>query len=410
LKVSIKKNRIFLKKQILFPAVNPLGCLLLLFLLAEFVSKILIINNVGFVRVSAIPKVLLQILIAFYVVRKHELIDKRFLGSLFLLFFLFILGLISLNEKRISLELIIEGIQVFNWYVYIYVLFMGFSIIQQTLKEYRYLLQGLFFTFELIFIINLVCVMLGVLFSIDYFKTYRGDNRFGFNGLFLHASHSSYIYIIYICYFYFNTITYKKKEILLCLALIFSLIVGTKTIYFFLIILGIYTFFRLKIYLNMLCSLTIVFMFSFLLLFKNQILEVLKVHFHLFFSIYEDSGLITMLFSYRNLSIENDFIPYIMNNWSFLNYFFGGAEFLKARTELSIIDFFWFFGFIGTFIYFYMYYEFILKEIISKSFVRLLILLIFFVSIFAGSFFSNVPVTIYFFVLVVFFKHISFVR
>jgi hypothetical protein len=129
---------------------------------------------------------------------------------------------------------------------------------------------------------------------------------------------------------------------------------------------------------------------AFIYNFDFIIQNVLKPHFKVLFDVYIDKGLFTMLFSYRNESIELLFIPYVKNHWDITNIFFGGAEFNFFRTELEVIDFIWFFGFFGTILYFFFWNKYIysLKKIIQHS-PYLIILLI---SIIAGSFFSSVPV------------------
>jgi hypothetical protein len=114
-------------------------------------------------------------------------------------------------------------------------------------------------------------------------------------------------------------------------------------------------------------------------------------------NVLEKKGMLTMLFSYRNLLFTDCFIPYITENWTLLNFIFGGAEFNLYRTELELIDLFWFFGVFGSAIYLYLLNNYFLD---IKNLIKIKpVMFIFFISLLAGSFLSSVPVMTFLFVL-----------
>ncbi len=152
------------------------------------------------------------------------------------------------------------------------------------------------------------------------------------------------------------------------------------------------------IYFLLLISISISLFFDFLF-------GYFKIYYPVLYSVYKENDVFTMLFSLRNISFSQNFIPYIKNNWTFINYLFGGAEFNKHRVEFEIVDFFWFFGIVGTIIFFYIINKCVIR---FKSILEYKpIIIIIFITNLAGSFFSSVPVITFFYVLILYVKNLE---
>ena len=127
----------------------------------------------------------------------------------------------------------------------------------------------------------------------------------------------------------------------------------------------------------------------------NFFINFLKTKYETLYRVYEKHDLITMLTSYRNLRLKENFIPVITDNWSFTNYLFGGTDFVKYRVEFELFDVFLFWGIIGCLIYFYFYFSKVIsfKKIVKFGKIQIVFLLI--IAMLSGTFFNNAPVTLY---------------
>jgi hypothetical protein len=79
-------------------------------------------------------------------------------------------------------------------------------------------------------------------------------------------------------------------------------------------------------------------------------------------------------------------LPYIKENWTFVNYCFGGVTDFTTKSEMGFIDVFYFFGLIGGLLFLWSYFKSYLTfnfNRINVAFLSLLVIIIFF----AGNFF-----------------------
>jgi hypothetical protein len=91
-------------------------------------------------------------------------------------------------------------------------------------------------------------------------------------------------------------------------------------------------------------------------------------------------------------------IPYIQDNWGFVNYLFGGINNISLRPQMAIFDLVFVFGFIGASIYLFLYFKLLVifkKDIYYKFFISILSVILFF----SGNYFLNASVAIYILVL-----------
>ncbi len=375
------------------------------FFLSEFVSKYLKINNYDFIRVSGVIKLTAEILILMYVFKKKK--ANRIILLKILMFFtiLYVFGQLVLNTVDFF-DRFIYNLYSVNGYLFIFILY--FALKPEKSADEEILTKQLFYldtALKSIFICNAVLILFGLIFQIAIFKTYLGfSDRFGYNGLFLHASHSSYIYIIFILYFLIKHFNKQNgfSLLFLSMAITTSLIIGTKTLYLFNLLLLLFVVIKsLKPYISLLLiSITVICVLNFISVFE----DLLNNYFGVLYDVYREHGLFTMLFSYRDISITDTFIPYILENWSILNYLIGGANFFVARTEIEIIDLFWFWGIIGAFVYIKLIYTYFFKAFLFDKKFRFPIFFLILCILLSGSFFTNAPVIPYFIILCFAFK------
>lgn len=371
-----------------------------LFYLSEFISKILKFNDAYFHRFSGLIKLVFEVLVLIYLYkRKRNNLKTLFkIGLVFIIIYslghIFLLSEFSLYEFIVNLYSL-------NGYLFVFILFYTLSP-QNTYQESILGIQliNLEKAMKLIFIVNSIAILLGFFFSISIFQTYLHTTmRFGFNGLFLHASHSSYIYCIYTLFFYNLYIKdYTKCSLLFFISSIsISFFVATKTIFFFnflFLFYLIYKKFSIKVFL-----ITIGSGVSFIYFNRDYILNVFKNKFRILYELYLDHGFVTMIFSTRNQSLTKDLTPYLESKWTWVNFLFGGSNFHVARTEIEIIDLIWFFGFVGGAIYGYLIYNTFIKTFINNIELRIPSLFLGFCIILSGSFLTNAPVLSYFIIL-----------
>jgi hypothetical protein len=252
-------------------------------------------------------------------------------------------------------------------------------------------LELTFKVLDSIIILNSILIIIGFAFEIQSLESYRGP-RFGYNGLLFTSATGSYFYLVA---FTFYLIRYKRfflKSWKVYLVIISAILVGTKAlilVLFFFLTFWFFYFFKKKhaiifiIFLGLLVS-----VFSYYIFFKWGIFDKL----------YLENGLISTVLSYRNNLLIEHMIPYIKENWSIVNYLFGGINNISLRPQMAIFDLVFVFGFIGASIYLFVYFKLfvIFKiDIYFKIFISILLVILFF----SGNYFLNASVAIYILVL-----------
>jgi hypothetical protein len=383
-------------KNIYHPSQYILGFLFALFYVSDFISKI---NENQLRNTSLYLKLIFGIIIIFYVLKEKNEIGFKIFKHIFLLFTVFIIGQLIIKAP-FFLDRVENNFKIFTWYIYIFLLYAAYNTYSNRSNNINNSKQILFFCFESIFVLNTILIFVGWLFNICPFKSYYLTERFGYNGLIRNATHASYIYIIFTTYFYYKSTIEKgiKNHIYLFISIFSSFFIGTKACFVFLFFIFFYHLNKMNIWFKIL----IPFLF---LVFSEKIkitlIFLLKKN-QFMYNVYLKKGLWTMLFSTRDLSINSYLIPYIKNKWRLLNFFFGGAEFDKHRTEFELIDLFWFFGIIGIIFYFFIFNKYAFN--IYKLYNYPLVIFILMTSLLAGSFFSSVSVMTYFFILLIYLK------
>lgn len=306
---------------------------------------------------------------------------KRNWHSLLLLvtlIFIFLLGQFSLSPN-------FDRLVVLNTIKYLFplVLFMFFNNIAQSKRAN----MTLFEVFEKIVLLNTALIFIGFLLDINFLESYKGS-RFGFNGLIVTSATSTYFYTIAIFHYLVKYKSLVFKDVYRIFVFLGILLVGTKSLYFVLIL-----FFIIYTYLYAHKKIKIVVFLIFL-----SVLAIAGYYFtfeaEIFKQITQQKGVLASITSLRSLILIEEMLPFIYQNWSLENYLFGGISQVSSRPQMALFDLFYFFGAFGTITYLLTYVKnyFIFK--VSRN-ELIFYAIIFLISLIAGNFFINATVTIY---------------
>jgi len=352
-----------------------------LILCSELITKYLFYYTEEFHRIGLITKVI----IGCYCIKAFFIKDFNSNLNKWIVFF-FITGLIGALtlSSDIALQLRMRNF-IFSILKYLFPLFIYIHFIKKleidTKKE---LVKHLGYAI----IINACLILFSILFKIEIFKSYVNTDRFGYDGYFFRSWTASYVYLIAIISFlHFKT---KFFKILLVIAILSGLVLGTKLFYLGLALILTYQFFKYKLYYN---KAVLVSIFTSLLALCFTYNFLLKKIFKVLYAVYLKEGLVTTFFSYRNLTFKETIIPYVNEYWSFLNYIFGSGDNNHNYSEIGIIDIYLMFGVMGMLFVNLFYYQVFKKKPI--------LFFVFFLGVFfSGNFFHNPTVTFsYFFAL-----------
>lgn len=247
-----------------------------------------------------------------------------------------------------------------------------------------------FKVFERVMVLNSILILIGSIANIYFFKSYLG-NRFGFSGIFQTPGITSYSYLITLFYF---VISYKKDVVKNGKFLIIYLtcfLVGTKALFLGLLVVTFYIIsiqkFRFKKIFNLL-SIIIISISAYLFFFKYGI----------FNKISESKGFLSAVLSYRDQLLINNTLPYIDENWSWINYLFGGVSDYNLRSQMEVVDVFFFWGILGGALYLYSYIKKYITFKMNKELWLFFVLLAFIIFL-AGNFFGYSLIIVFLLVL-----------
>ena len=364
-----------------------LSLVLIAFYLSEACTKIAYYFHADFHNYSALIKggfILLSIYFALFNFNKKR---KSIIIFLSIMSIIFLIGQYSFGTNGFNSNFF-KNLIYSSRYIFVFIIILFFIDYPFKFKSKMHLM-----VYEKIVLLNSFFIIIGFIFNLKIFWTYT--SRFGFNGLFMVPSITTYFYALALTYFSYQYIKLNKKKLELLIVIITALLVGTKALLLFLFLTLLHLFFIKKIYrfklFYLFTSISIIVIISNI----NLIINFLKTKYETLYRVYEKYDLITMLTSYRNLRLKENFIPVITENWSFTNYLFGGTDFVKYRVEFELFDVFLFWGIIGSLVYFYFYFSKVIsfKRIVKFGKIQILFLLI--IAMLSGTYFNNAPVTLY---------------
>lgn len=317
-----------------------------------------------------------------------------------LLLFSFLIGQLFLPDKysvfgETFFEECIKG-DVYVTFKYLFIVFfIGFF---EKLKSKEKLIKKLLGLFKTIINVNTIFVFTGVIFSISFFQSYtKSPDRFGSQGLLALVGESLYIYLIAIALSY-DYYLKSKNPLQLFFLIIGSVFLGKKAIFIFLFLLLLIHFWKIKQ--KILLRVTIITSFLFLFFSKKIVLLLIKI-FPFWETVYNKHGLMYLIFSSRDVLFYRC-IDFIKEQWTIVNYLFGGGDFFNTRSEFGFFDIFLNFGIIGFIIYFlFIKHYFLEKQNRCYLFILISILI---VEFFSGGMFVNILPMILFYFLAKFFQ------
>lgn len=254
----------------------------------------------------------------------------------------------------------------------------------------REMLSAQIYRFLLFIAASSVFVVVGYVFELNIFETYFRGGRFGYQGLLLYHSEAGYIYFIALNLLY---IICKEKPVVINIALLLmlfftSFLVGTKKTFFLSVIFSIYVIIDRFKYVKLNTLKYIPLLLLPIIIFHKSLINIFEKQFNLFYKIYQQEGFWSSFLSYRNLLFRKNFFPYI-EEWSIINFLFGGAFFSERRIEMELFDLFLFFGIMGVICYIFFLKEALKGKTIVSYFIVFSLLL---ATIISGNLFSSINV------------------
>lgn len=391
---------------------KAITCLLsnLIFILffSDLGTKLLMFNNSTFIRFGSIIKLVIELVLIYIIIEKKLYKQRFFLIITTPLFIIFCLG--QLNEYFINAENFFTDIFhfVFRFNTYIYLVL--FAIVLSHRDNLKKIIYKNIIAIKYIGFINILFILLGITFKIQFFKSYPFSLRFGYNGLLMSSGIASFFFIFFITILlaeYFKT---GKGLLKLLIVVIISFFVGTKTIWFFNFLVSlIFIYYQFVKYIHKryrwaLLAMPMIIISVFHVI-KHSLKDFLVWIFPHGQYFYENYGILTLIFSTRDLILKKALINY-KENANFFTYIFGGISDKIINVELELVKLFMFFGLAGTFVYFLFLKDFFFTK--NQSLIKTLFFFAVIVtSIFSGALLYSVFNSLLFFIV---FKYIDFLE
>lgn len=362
---------------------------LYVFFISDACNKILLYLQYDVNRVAIVFRAIYEILfmgLILLFLNKARLTFIKIFVSLFILFFL---GQIMF-PYRFNVEYnYLENVLIFNKYFFAFIIFFAIYKLQ-----YHHRFIEIISLLERIFIFNSVCVILGFLFSIELFRTYLDQPyRYGYSGFIPAQNEATLFFMLGIVYFYHKTFILRQPANRFWMVTISALLVGTKGIYAFVVLLVIYHFIsnygiKAKLLTALILMISTVSIFQFL---KTDSAATILAY---FISKAEETGTAEMLLSGRGSSFVSKSNE-ITNNWSFINYLIGGQDQTRFLVEMDFFDLFFFFGILGAIIYLMLYF-YSLFRLKRRNLYKIFFVSSFFIlAFFGGHFFYSTTNALY---------------
>lgn len=288
---------------------------------------------------------------------------------------------------------ILLGFKVFNKFIYAFILY---PVVAYVLKKNPSLINSLVKIFYMLFIANIVVVVVGLVLDMEIIKSYPLRERFGFSGLIPKRNEATLFYMLGLLVGYFRLVVQKKKELsLFLIGVMGSLMLGTKGMYFFLLLLGL---FHIRYNKKLLKALAVVLLALFILI--VLVLPNTEMYSY-YYSQAKRLGFITMLLSGRDLIFFNE-INNMTKDWTILNVFFGGQNQSEKIFEMDFLDLFFFLGIIGGLVYLFLYVKFFFATKERIAFQSFFVFSYFLLAFLGGHFFSSAVNALYFVIVTVY--------
>ena len=377
--------------------INWIIVLLISFFVSEAIYKLLVDLKLSEIRIAGVVKLIAQLFMAFVIFKNYK-VNKTPLVLTALLCLLYCVGQISLKDN----SHVIHHLEYLNNAIFVIITLLFYNGLDLSREQKKSTLKY----FEIIVIINSLAAILGFLLSIKYFETYQWK-RFGYDGFLVKSSYASYFYLVSVFYFIHQVFILKKKKIIFLIVVTFAAILtGTKATILFIFLCFFYVLFRTKAYLKKKFIIAVSAFGFGAFLCRNYIKSFVFPVVDFFSPIVEEHGIYTALFSFRNLILQNELLPYIHENWRLPNYLFGGMGNIMIKSGFDFIDLFYFFGAVGSILYLFILFRVFYLKNIARDYVYFFILLAIVMSL-GGNLFYNSSVAILLCIVKIYFELIK---
>lgn len=366
----------------------------LLFMIYDFLAKIL--DNYGITHSLYLAATAFKALyISFFLIRDIKFYTKQrtlivFVSLLLLSVFL---GFVCIEYVYNQDEILFNG-----YYVVAQIFFLIlYSVIKNSSLEDCYKVVSIF---KIFILINIGLLWIGYFFNINLFRSYfMSPDRFGYTGTLLYHLEAGYILFIAQVVFYFDFM--KHKRVIDCIGMILLLIsapmVGTKKYLMLTLLFVLYlTIIFLKKEFLKKKFLKIAAYFSVVTIGLFWVKTILYEKWIIIINVYKENGLITAIFSFRDTLFFHKLIPFVNEKWNMLNYLVGGAA-KNFRTELELIDIYFFYGLVGIIVFFFFFRKIYLS--LKLSFTKIVLSIILFTACLGGNLLTSLNTAILLFVV-----------
>lgn len=378
-----------------------------LFFFGDILRKIAMFFNCDFTRYSTVSKIIVLFLfLVFFAanLKNYSRQDhfKKVIACIIVLIISFFVGQISLDNITQPLNITLN-VEYLVKYLFLPIIILMFLELKNKPEHIEKIVK----IFEWVFLINAAFVLIGFCFKINELSTYSGD-RFGYIGIFSRSGQASFFSIIFIMLYYWQ-IKLKKNCIIkfkFIFSVIVSLLLGTKRIYLFLIILFLYFIFIDKGYKKRATYRTSALIILVGLFFNQLVIKSFNRVFIVFQNNYYNNGFLYSVTSSRSDLFFKTFNDFVQTNWTLPNYFFGGPSFQNYIfiTGMDFFDLFLFFGIIGVVVYFKIF-SLLINFKQRDSFIRFYLIILGITSFFSSAFLYDPYVNLLFVITIWYFNH-----
>lgn len=345
-------NKMVISQKSLFKiSVSLLTIAFVLFYFSDGIGKLLYRSGAGYTPYSAILKGLFEVVILSYAIITLRKQKATIIFAVLLLLGSFLIGqfFLSLSFKELDFA---ENFSTLFKYLFPFIFYL---LAIDVISSDKYPVMLLKY-YKIIISINSLIIVLGTIFSITFLKTYKGIHRFGYDGLIFAQNEASFIFIFAITTVYYRRFYLGIKEKFFWIVLLPSLIVATKAVYVFIILLFFFHIIK-RVPLKRILAFGISIFVLGYILFSTTINDIFINSYQVFMYELNRGGLLHALLSGRDAFIKDKLEPLIFEHWSFPNIIFGGQDVVAHYIEMGLFDLFLFFGLFGAIIYVFFFYS-----------------------------------------------------
>ncbi|MBN1180636.1 MAG: O-antigen ligase family protein [Bacteroidales bacterium] len=344
--------------------------IIILIFFSDGVNSILVAVGAPFYRVSILFRSVALIYFLMLALLKSP---KNHLLLIVLFFYtIFMIGLISAQHLFEEYNYL-ENFNLINKLLFFFICWVAFNIVFQSDKDRI----KLFKLYELIILFEVMSILIGFIFQIDFLSSY-GGRRFGYKGLIPAQNEVSGFFILALFY-YLAKVNYLGRDVLkLIMVLIAGLLTGTKVALVMPLVLVIQVIFwltrqKVKIrYLHL--AISLLFIVAGAIYYWDDLLTTISptIEYYTYqVTNYDYSPFVIIGTSGRLLLVEEFLLDYLPR-YNSLNLLFGGQDLAFFSTETDIIDVFMRLGIIGLLVFYSIYIRVLIGNSVKVDFIRLL--------------------------------------